>query len=327
LAGLREGAAVSLDWRVRALMWYGERTGRVFRPDVTVAQLRAGYARTNRDLGLRERGEVVQHDVTIPTDDGTIGGRLYRPAALTGTPPLLVFYHGGGFVIGDVPSYDHLARFFALRAGCVVLSVEYRLAPEYHFPRGHEDAFAAYGWARATAAALDVDGTRVAVGGDSAGGNLAADIGAFAAQRGLPTPLYQLLIYPLTDGTGSYPSRAQFTHGVPLTPATTAWFHRVAGTTPEEYASPLFAPLLAPSVAASPPTYLLAAGYDPLVDEGRAYAEKLRAAGVPVRYDLRPSLPHGFVNLAGVVPAARRALLDAAAALRAAFDARAASAA
>jgi acetyl esterase len=314
-----EVRTMGLDWRVRLLMEIGKLQGRAFRPDLTVAQLRAGYAALNRRLGLRERAAVDQRDVTIPTDDGTIQARLYRPAALSGTPPLLVYFHGGGFVIGDVPSYDHLARFLAVHAGCVVLSVEYRLEPEYPFPRAHEDAFAAYAWARASAPTLGADGSRVAVGGDSSGGNLAAVIGAFAAERGLATPSYQLLIYPLTDGTGSFPSRAQFTRGLPLTTQTIAWFHRVAGTAPEQDASPFLAPLFVPSVAASPPTYLLIAGYDPLRDEDQAYAAKLRAEGVPVEVDDCPTLPHGLVNMAGAVPRARRALLDAATALRAAL--------
>ncbi|HTW83627.1 MAG TPA: alpha/beta hydrolase [Candidatus Sulfotelmatobacter sp.] len=318
---------MGLDWRIRALQWFAQRRGRAFRPDLTVAQLRAGYADMNRQLGLRERTPVTQRDLTIPTDEGGIAARLYRVAAGTGPAPLLVFFHGGGFVIGDVPSYDHLARFFAIRSECAVLSVEYRLSPEYHFPRGHEDAFAAYRWACANAAALGIDPRRIAVGGDSAGGTLAEVVGAFAGERGLPAPAFQLLMYPLTDATGSCPSRAPgyFPAGLPFTEQTIAWFHRYNATTPEEERSPLLAPLLLPpaSIAASPPTYLLAAGYDPLVDEGRAYAEKLRAAGVPVTYDLRPTLTHGFVNFAGAVPAARRALLSAAMALRAALRGRA----
>jgi acetyl esterase len=273
-------------------------------------------------LGLRERGVVDEREVVIPTDAGPVRARLYV-AAGAAPLPLLVYFHGGGFVIGDVPSYGHLTRFLALHSGCAVLSVGYRLAPEFRFPRGHEDAFAAYAWARGHGDELGTDPARVAVAGDSAGGNLAADIGAFAAERGLPSPAYQLLIYPFTDGTASLPSRTRSDRGAPFTPAVAEWFHRMSAIDDAALATPLFAPLLVPSLAASPPTYVLAAGYDPLVDEGRAYAEKLRTQGVPVTYDLRPTLTHGFVNIAGVVPEARRALLAGAHAVREAFAVRA----
>jgi acetyl esterase len=314
---------MAIDWRIRALHWYGTRAGRAFRPDLTVEAFRAGHAQMNRQLGLRERGAVDERELAIPTDAGPIHARLYRAAGTAAPLPLLIYFHGGGFVIGDVPSYGHLTRFFALHSGCAVLSVGYRLAPEFRFPRGHEDAFAAYGWALRHADELGIDRTRVAVAGDSAGGNLAADIGAFAAERGLPTPAYQLLIYPFTDGTASQPSRTRYDRGAPFTPAVADWFHRMSAIDDADLATPLFAPLLVPSVAASPPTYVLAAGYDPLVDEGRAYAEKLRAQGVPVTYDVRPTLTHGFVSIAGVVPEARRALLAGAHAVREALTARA----
>jgi acetyl esterase len=303
---------VALDSRTAVLMHAAERRGRAFRPDITVAQLRKTYARMNRVLGLRERRPVTARDVRIDTDAGAIGARLYRPA---GAPagamlPLLVYFHGGGWVIGDVESYDGLTRFFVAEGGIAVLSVEYRLGPEHRFPRGHEDAFAAFAWAQREAGALGVDAARIAVGGDSAGGGLAASISAFAEERGLKPPAYQLLIYPGVDGRGYYPSRRAFDRGLPLTSETIAWF-APRYTAEEERASPLFSPLLAPHPERTPPTYVLAAAFDPLLDEGRAYADRLRSAGVEVTYDLRPSLSHAFVNLAGVVPEARRALRDA----------------
>jgi acetyl esterase len=210
-------------------------------------------------------------------------------------------------------------RFFAAEGGLAVLSVEYRLGPEHRFPRGHEDGIAAFGWAHANAVQLGIDPARIAVGGDSAGGGIAAAIGAFAESRELPRPAFAFLIYPAVDGRGDYPSRRMFDRDLPLTSQTIDWFApRYADRADDD--SPLFSPLLAPSPERLPPTYLLAAGFDPLLDEGRAYAERLRAAGVPIVYDLRPALSHAFVNLAGIVPAGRAALRDgiraAAAALR-----------
>jgi len=307
---LRSNGSV-LDSRTAVLMRAAERNGRGFRPDVTVAQLRRSYARLNRVCGLHEHRPVAVRDVRIETGDGAIGARFYRPerAAASALLPLLVYFHGGGYVIGDVESYDGLARFFAAEGAIDVLSVEYRLGPEHRFPRGHDDAFAAFAWAQREAAQFGVDPARIAVGGDSAGGGLAASIGAFAHDRGLTPPAFQFLIYPAVDARGDYPSRRAFDHGLPLTSATIDWFAPRYATR-EDDAAPLFSPLLAAHPERTPPAYLLAAGFDPLVDEGRVYAERLRAAGVTVTYDLRPTLSHALVSLAGVVPEARRALRD-----------------
>ena len=310
----RDGAGplgARLDSRIAALMGMSERAGRGFRPDFEPAHFRAVYAQMNRAFGLREAAVVDVREVEIAVPDGAIGGRLYRPGGARGALPLLVYFHGGGFAIGDVAGYDGAARFFAARGSLAVLSVEYRLAPEHRFPQAHEDGFSAFAWAQRAAASLGADPERIAVGGDSAGGGIAAAIGAFAGERGLKRPAYQLLIYPSVDGTGATPARTRFERGVPLTTATIAWFASRYVRSDDDLSTPLLAPLRASSLAASPPAYLLAAGFDPLVDEGRLYAERLRAEGVPVVYDLRPSLAHGFVNLAGVVPDARRALLDA----------------
>lgn len=287
---------------------------RTFHPDVSVAQMRAGYVELNRRFALRDRGGVVTTTVTIPTDDGEIGARLHRPERERDPSALLVYFHGGGYVIGDAASYEHLTRFFAREGEVAVLSVDYRLAPEHPFPRGHEDAFAALAWARRTA-------RRIAVGGDSAGGGLAAALSAYAHDRGVQPPDAQMLVYPSVDALARFPSRARFTRGVPLTPATIDWFVQHLVRARDDLADPLLTPLDAPAPNRLPPTYVLLAGYDPLVDEGRAYAARLRAAGVPVIEDLRPSLAHGFVNLAGIVPEARRALRAAIVATAAALHA------
>jgi acetyl esterase len=301
----------TLDSRIAMLTLLAARSGKAFRPDVTPAAFRRGYAQTNRTMGLRtHRLHLKTRDLRIPTDDGDIPARLYYPILATQPVPLLVYFHGGGFVIGDIDSYDHLARFFALRGGIAVLSVGYRLGPEHRFPRAHEDAFAAFAFAQTHASELGADPARIVVGGDSAGGGLAAAISAFATSRNLASPDAQLLIYPSLDSATDRPSRRYTAPGAPFTPATMAWFAPLYVSSEADRLSPLLSPFLGP-VPPRIPTYLLAAGFDPLVDEGFAYAERLRAAGVAVSYDLRPTLSHAFVNFAGVVPEARRALDDA----------------
>jgi acetyl esterase len=301
-----------LDARIAVMLWVARCTGRSFRPDVSVAALRATYAEMNRRFGLPDEGGVTTEEVVIPTAAGTIGARLYRPATIAdATLPLLVFFHGGGYCIGDVASYDHLTRFFAREGRIAVLSVDYRLAPEFPFPCGHEDAFAALRWAQQNAAALRVDPARIAVGGDSAGGGLAAALSAHAPSRGLAPPAYQLLIYPSVDREHDFPSARRYTKDLPLTPQTIDWFAQRFLRDDADAHHPLLALLAGPQPEQLPSTYLLAAQYDPLVDEGCAYADRLRDAGVPIVYDLRTTLPHAFVNIAGAVPAARRALRDA----------------
>ena len=301
---------IGLDPRIRLIMWLAKRSGRSFRPSVSVAAMRAGYADTNRRFGIKGPAGVEARELTIPTGDGaTIGARLYRRRdAAERVLPVLLYFHGGGWVIGDVDAYDGLTRYLAHQGRIAVLSVDYRLGPEFLFPRGHEDAFDAYAWLGQNAASLGLDATRIAVGGDSAGGGLAADIASFAESRGLARPAYAFLIYPSVDGTGRFPSRNAYTENVPLTPATIDWFKEHVTTDAADRSAPLFVPLDAPQPERHPPSYILAAQYDPLADEGRAYFDRLRAAGVPAVYDLRPTLAHAFVNFAGAVPEAKRAL-------------------
>jgi acetyl esterase/lipase len=297
-----------LDTRIALMLWVARRTGRTFRPDISVGALRATYAQTNRSFGLPNEGGVTTQDVRIPAGDGEIGARLYRPDGVAAPLPLLVFFHGGGFCIGDVASYDHLTRFFAREGRIAVLSVDYRLAPEHRFPRAHEDGFAALHWAQERAAELGVDAARIAVGGDSAGGSIAASLSAHADARGIARPAFQFLIYPSLDRHHDFPSARRYTKNLPLTRAEMDWFTERFLNGASDSEDPLLALLQTPNPERLPPTYLLAAQYDPLLDEGLVYAERLRAAGVPVVYDLQPTLPHAFVNLAGAVPAARRAL-------------------
>ena len=313
-----------LDSRVKILLWLSARTGQSFRPDVTVEALRAGYLKTNKQFGLKQPTGVTTRELSIPASDGaTVHARMYVPDnAGEGPLPVLLYFHGGGWVIGDVEAYDGLTRWFAHEGRIAVISVDYRLGPEHHFPRGFEDSFDALKYVQQNAASLNIDPAKIAVGGDSAGGGLASALSVYAEARGLEKPAYAFLIYPSVDGPGRYPSRGEYHGNLPLTPATIEWFGQRAASDAAHKHDPLYVTIDAPNPEKHPPAYVLAAQYDPLVDEGRAYYERLRAAGVDATYDLRATLPHAFVNLAGVIPEAKKALADGIRATAAALGVR-----
>jgi acetyl esterase len=249
---------------------------------------------------------------------GPIGARLYTPyRAETGEArPLLVYLHGGGWVSGDLDTHDVPCRLLAAEGGVLVLSVDYRRAPEHGFPAAVEDALGAFGWAHEHAADLGADPGRVAVGGDSAGGNLAAVVSRLARDGDGPVPAMQLLIYPVIDLSVKHPSYRRFAEGFYLEEADMDWYrdHYLPGDHAVNDARA--SPLLADDLAGLPPAYIATAGFDPLRDEGEAYAVALRAAGVPAAVRRHPGLIHGFANLTAFLPAARAAMLEAAGALR-----------
>lgn len=306
-----------LDPRITLLQWLTVAAGRQFRPEATVAAVRAGYAEMNRRFGLPVVSGVATRVVAFPIrDDVVLTGHLHRPSDATGALAVLLFFHGGGWVIGDVPSYDHLTRYLAREGRLAVFSVEYRLGPEHRFPIAFEDGFDALAFLQREGTQLGLDPQRIAVGGDSAGGSIAATLSAFAPSHGLRRPAFQLLIYPPLDASERFPSRRQFQRGVPLTAQMRTWFARNFFRSPADAQHPYLRLVDAPDPQLLPPTYFQAAGYDALVDEGRYYADRARAAGVPTVYDLRPTLAHGYVNFPRIVPEARRALRDAAYAVR-----------
>jgi acetyl esterase len=235
------------------------------------------------------------HDVSIPGPAGAIPARHYRP---TGTEaPLLVFYHGGGFAIGDLDTHDALCRLICRDGRVHVLSVDYRLAPEHKAPAAVDDAYAAYRWALDHAGELGADPSRVAVGGDSAGGNLAALVSLLARDGGVQSPALQLLLYPVTDMHAETRSRTLFAEGFFLTKRDIDWFtdHYLGGSDVDA-ADPRVSPLLADDLSGLPPAMVLTAGFDPLRDEGKQYAEAMRAAGVTVDLREMGSLVHGFAS-------------------------------
>jgi acetyl esterase len=244
--------------------------------------------------------------------------RIYRPAGAPADAalPVVVFYHGGGWVIGDVNGHDQTVRQTANAVGAVFVSVEYRLAPETPFPGPVEDAYAAYTWARANAASFGGDPSRVAVAGDSAGGNLAAAVCLVAKDRGAEQPTFQLLVYPVTDNTREYPSHVENATGYFLTTGYMRWFRAQYLPTEADAAHPYASPVLG-DLAGLAPAHVVAAGLDPLRDEGVAYAEALAAAGVPVTHGVYPGMFHGAFGMSAVVAAAKPAFDEAVAATRA----------
>ena len=245
--------------------------------------------------------------------------RAYRPV-LGETLPALVFFHGGGWTIGDLGTHDVVCRQLAIGARCVVFSVDYRLAPEHPFPAAVDDCFFATRYIHSNAEELKIDPTRIAAGGDSAGGNLAAAVALMARDAGGPALAYQLLIYPATDQRCELPSHERNGEGYLLTKEAIGFFRSSYLPNPKDRTDWRASPLLASSHADLPPAFVLTAGYDPLVDEGRAYAERLAAAGVETTYREYPDVVHGFVLFGGVVDAANAAVAECCQRLRSAFE-------
>jgi acetyl esterase len=255
---------------------------------------------------------------TIPGPLGEIPVRIYTPEG-EGPKGVLVFFHGSGFVIYNLDSHDAECRALAQRAGIIVVSVDYRLAPEHKFPAGPEDCYAATCWASDHAKELGGDPARMAVGGDSAGGCLAAVVCQMARNRNGPELQFQLLIYPVTDCRAGHPSMQENAEGYLLTRAQMLWFIDHYLRTPEDANDPLCSPLLANSFDALPPALVVTAEFDPLRDEGEAYAEKLRAAGVAVTLHRYDGMIHGFFQMSGLLDAARASMDEAVSALRGAI--------
>jgi acetyl esterase len=254
--------------------------------------------------------------VAIPGAAGPIDARLYVPHP-TGEPsPLLVYFHGGGWVIGDLDTHDDPCRFLAAHSGVRILSVDYRLAPEHPFPAAIEDAFAAYEWATTDPERLGADPGRIGVGGDSAGANLAAAACLMGRDAGLASPAMQLLIYPVAETAGTSRSRQTFSDGFMLTRNDMDWFEDRYLPPQADRSDPRVALLEAGDLSGLPPAYIATAGFDPLRDEGETYAERLRDSGVEVALRRHPGLVHTFLNLTAICPTARGAVLEAAGALR-----------
>lgn len=273
------------------------------------------------------RGEVQAvesvSDLVIPRrelEGGPVLGRLYRPLhPASEALPVLLWMHGGGWTLGDIAGYDALCRQLANAAGCAVLSLDYRLAPENPFPAAVEDAWLALRWLAREARQLGLDDTRIAVGGDSAGGNLTAVICHIARDAGAPAVRLQLMVYPSTDLTSEHGSHAEYGEGYFLDEASIAWFLRNYLPAEADRLDWRASPLLAPRFDGLPPACIITAECDPTIDDARAYADRLLAAGVPVHYREYAGTIHGFFTMTKLLPAAGEAIAEAADALREAF--------
>ncbi len=265
--------------------------------------------RLRKTSALLSRGrpalESVE-DVTIPWGGG-IGARIYSPLGLGQDSSVVVYFHGGGWVLGGLDSHDSLCAVIAARLGVKVVAVDYRLAPEHPFPAAVDDARTAFSWAKQEAARWGLDPHRVAVAGDSAGANLAAVVSALGGMPDADRPSAQLLFYPVIDGARTTRSYELFAEGFGLSRATMDWFYHCYCGSEHDPMDPSISPITADDFRGLPPTLLSLAGFDVLRDEGLAYADALRAAEVPVECLLFPDLIHSFANMTGL-PQCRSAL-------------------
>ncbi len=260
---------------------------------------------------------ATERDVLIPGPAVPMRARVYGPKTARGTPGMLVYFHGGGFVTGSITSHDAPLKMLAHESGVIIAAVEYRLGPEAMFPAAIDDALAAYAWARDRADDFGASRDRVGVGGDSAGGNIAAVICHLARDDArMKTPSHQLLIYPAIDWSRSCKSHQTFATGLFLEEARTFWYEKRYLNRIEERDDPRASPLRFRDFSGLPPATVVTAGFDILRDEGRLYADALERAKTPVDYCCETSLIHGFFNMSGVIDAARGANSRIAARLR-----------
>jgi acetyl esterase len=314
--------ATALDPQARAVIDLVIKSGRPPYHALSPKEARQLFRDTRAACVPPAPGIGAVKDVTIDTEAGPIPARLYRPAGVPAAArlPALVFFHGGGWVIGDLETHDVLCRQLTAEAGIAVVAVDYRLAPEHRFPAAVEDAWAATRWIAAHGAELGIDGGRLAVGGDSAGGTLATVVALLARDHGAPSLALQVLVYPVTDVAAESASYRDFADGFMLTRDSMRWFigHYLPGD--GDRRDWRASPLRAPSLAGVAPALVVTAGFDPLRDEGEAYARRLREAGVRVDALCYGGMVHGFVPMGRLLATGNRAVAHVAAALREALQ-------
>jgi acetyl esterase len=287
---------------------------------MSVEQARAEDLRSIREAGGEPEPVAEVVDDTIPGPGGTLPVRISRHQRSNGSPaPVLVYFFGGGWTLGTIDTSDGICRALTNAVGCTTVSVGYRLAPEHRFPAAVDDCYAATAWVAEHAEALGVDPDRIAVGGDSAGGNLAAAVTLLAKRHGGPAIAHQVLVYPNTDYLSDTPSVRENTDPLLFNSTSVDWYWRHYLASPKDGADPLASPLRAPDLTGLPSATVITAEYDPLRDQAEQYAARLRAAGVPVESTRYPGMVHGFFAMSGVLDAAATALAQVAARLRAAF--------
>jgi acetyl esterase len=309
---------MALDPQAKAVIEAAAKSGRPAYHQFAPKEARQLFLET-RPLSTPTPPEIGSvRNLAADGPQGQIPLRVYRPAGVPAAAPLpvYVYFHGGGWVIGDLETHDVICRQLTAESGTSVISVDYRLAPEHKFPAAAEDAWAATRWIVAHAGELGVDASRLAVGGDSAGGNLAAVVALMAREAGAPKVSLQVLIYPVTDLGAETKSYADFADGYMLTRDSMRWFSAHYLNAREDAADWRASPLRAKTLAGLPPALIVTAGFDPLRDEGEAYAARLRDAGVAVDYVCFGGMIHGFAAMGKVLDTALRAVALIGGALR-----------
>ena len=270
-------------------------------------ELRRVYEQQRLTLLPEKPAVAMTYQLSIPSDFGPIPARFYRATKDAQPCPLLVYFHGGGFMLGTLALYDTACRRLALQGNCAVLSVDYRMAPETIFPGAVLDAYRATQWAAQNAKLLNINPAKLAVGGDSAGGNLAAVVAQMAQDSGDFAVALQLLIYPMTDQSREYPSYERNESGYMLTRKALHWFMDNYLPDHADRLDPRASPMLRPSLKGQPPALVISAEFDPLVDENKAYADRLTQAGVPCEHVCFAGMIHPFFTLGGIVEDAAKA--------------------
>lgn len=315
--GVHPAAWRHLQPHVRQLLERIQRKPRPPMESLPVDLAREAYAMGAGVLEVDAPALPRVEELRIPGRDGySLPARLYAPQTQeAGTLPVLLFFHGGGFVVGSVDTHDTLCRVLSTRSGCAVVSVDYRMAPEHKFPTAFHDAWDALFWLRQKAPSLGLDPRRMAVGGDSAGGTLAAGVAVQAAREGVPL-LLQLLFYPGMQAAPETESRKLYAEGFLLSEPQIQWMFRNWVRNEHEFQDWRFAPIHAEHVENVAPLWLGLAECDPIFDDSMLWADKLRAAGVPVQLEVYHGVIHEFIKMGRAIPEALQAHADAAAALR-----------
>lgn len=308
---------MSLDPQVKALLEAAARSGRTPINHFPPVEARVQFKEMRKTLLPPTPPIGAVEDFAIPGRHGTIPVRHYRPIESNPNEklPLLIYFHGGGWVVGDLDSHDSLCRQLANGAQCAVVSVDYRMGPEHKFPAAVDDAEDVVRHVANHAAAFNIDPSRLALGGDSAGGNLATIVALLCRDKGGPAIKHQLLIYPATDMTMDRPSHFEFGEGYNLTRELMLYFRGHYLNDVTEIKDWRASPLFAADHSGLPPAHVITAGFDPLRDEGKAYADALSAAGVRVVYRCYEGMIHGFMTMSGVLSVANEAIADCAAEL------------
>ena len=303
-----DAAQARLDPQARALVERAARSAGPALSSVGVDEARRLYRESRLAFAPPPVAVQETRDFSIAGRAGAIGARYYRPLGTKPgeTPPAVVYFHGGGWTCGDLDTHDSVCRGIAAHGNCAVVAVDYRMGPEHKFPAAVEDAVTALQWVAANASSLGVDPARLVVAGESAGGNLAA-VAALALRDSGPRLAMQVLVYPVTDQAADTDSLRRFAQGYSLTRELLQWYQRNYLRDERDRSDWRASPLRAKDHSQLPPAYVITAGFDPLLDEGKAYAERLAQAGVDVTYECFEGQIHGFLPMAGAIAAAHHA--------------------